>query len=170
MKEKILAHFNRWNPRYFVVVTVLILIITDLLNGLYLKLFWSHRGMSELLVRQSIAQSGLVLEDFGPDTVSEMLGFVDNTFYFFLFLVLVNNLFFYVFYLLKRLWAQGYVLFYTFSASILALTFIFDNGGLPFGWTIYNIASIPLYLYLFLGVKMLKMKTTTIPASENKAQ
>ena len=170
MKEKILAHFNRWNPRYFVVVTVLILIITDLLNGLYLKLFWSHRGMSELLVRQSIAQSGLVLEDFGPDTVSEMLGFVDNTFYFFLFLVLVNNLFFYVFYLLKRLWAQGYVLFYTFSASILALTFIFDNGGLPFGWTIYNIASIPLYLYLFLGVKMLKMKTTTIPASEKKAQ
>lgn len=170
MKEKILAHFNRWNPRYFVVVTVLILIITDLLNGLYLKLFWSHRGMSELLVRQSIAQSGLVLEDFGPDTVSEMLGFVDNTFYFFLFLVLVNNLFFYVFYLLKRLWAQGYVLFYTFSASILALTFIFDNGGLPFGWTIYNIASIPLYLYLFLGVKMLKLKTTIIPANGKKAQ
>ncbi len=170
MKEKILAHFNRWNPRYFVVVTVLILIITDLLNGLYLKLFWSHRGMSELLVRQSIGQSGLVLEDFGPDTVSEMLGFVDNTFYFFLFLILVNNLFFYIFYLLKRLWAQGYVLFYTFSASILALTFIFDNGGLPFGWTIYNIASIPLYLYLFLGVKLLKLKTTIIPASGKKAQ
>lgn len=170
MKDKILGHFNRWNPRYFVITTVLILIITDLLNGLYLKLFWSNRGMSELLVRQSINQSGLIFEDFGADTINEMLGFVDNTFYFFLFLILINNLFFYAFYLLKRLWAQGYVLFYTISAAVLALTFIFDDGGLPVGWTIYNIATIPLYLYLFLGVKLLKLKTTIIPASGKKAR
>ena len=170
MKEKILAHFNRWNPRYFVVLTVLLLIVTDVLNGVYLKLFWSHRNMSELLVRQSVAQSGLVLEDFGADTISEMLGFVDNTFYFFLFLILINNLFFYFFYLLKRLWAQGYVLFYTFTAALLAVMFIFDESGLSMGWVVYNVATIPLYLYLFLGVKVLKLKTTIIPADGKKAQ
>lgn len=167
MKEKILAHFNRWNPRYFVVLTVALLIITDFLNGLYLKLFWSHRGMSELLVKQSIAQSGLVLEDFGPDTVSEMLGFVDNTFYFFLFLILINNLFFYIFYLLKRLWAQGFILFYTLSAAVLALFMIFDKSDLHVGWTVYNLFSIPFYLYLFVGVKMLKTKTT-LPVQKKK--
>ncbi len=162
MKEKIRAHFQRWNCRYFVTFTVISLIITDLLNGYYLKLFWSHRDMSLNLVRQSITKGGMIFEDFSPDTISEMTGFVDNTFYFFLFLVLFNNLFFYFFYYLKRLWAQGFVLFYTFSAALFALTFIVDNSGLPVGWKVYNVISIPFYLYLFLGVKTLKTETTIL--------
>lgn len=169
MKEKTRVHFKRWNCRYFVIFTVIALIITDLVNGYYLKLFWASKGMSESLVRQSIAQGGMVIEDFSLDTISEMTGFVDNTFYFFLFIVLANNLFFYLFYYLKRLWAQGFVLFYTLTAAIFALTFIIDDGGLPSIWKVYNAVSIPFYLYLFLGVKVLKEETTN-PGREKKAQ
>lgn len=170
MKERIKVHFKRWNPRYFVSFTVISLIITDLLNGYYLKIFWAKKEMSMNLVKQSIASGGMVFEDFSTDTILEMSGFVDNTFYFFLFLVLINNLFFYLFYYLKRLWAQGFVLFYTLSAAILAVTFIFDNSGLAPQWTFYNILSIPFYAYLFVGVKFLKEETTIIPASGKKAQ
>jgi len=169
MKEKIRVHFQRWNCRYFVVFTVISLIITDILNGFYLKLFWTNRDMSLNLVKQSVTKGGMIFEDFSPDTINEMTGFVDNTFYFFLFLILFNNLFFYFFYYLKRLWAQGFVLFYTFSAAIFALTFIVDNGGLPIGWKVYNVISIPFYLYLFLGVKVLKTETTIL-ANEKKGQ
>lgn len=160
MNERIRNHFLRWNCRFFVLFTVIALLITDLLNGYYLKLFWANKGMSYNLVRQSISQGGLVIEDFSLDTINEMVGFVNNTFYFFLFLILVNNLFFYGAYLLKKLWAQGFVLFYTLTSAFLALTFIFDDASLPVGWTIYNIATIPMYLYLFLGVKVLKNETT----------
>lgn len=169
MKEKIVSHFKRWNCRYFVIFTVLSLLITDLLNGYYLKLFWANKDMSLNLVRQSITQGGMIIEDFSLETINEMVGFVDNTFYFFLFLVLVNNVFFYFFYYLKKLWAQGFVLFYTFSAALLAVTFIIDDGGLHPAWKIYNVLSIPFYLYLFLGVKVLKNETTN-PVSEKKGR
>lgn len=170
MKEKIKLHFKRWNPRYFVTFVVITLIITDILNGYYLKLFWANKDMSMNLVRQTIAQGGMVFEDFSLDTIKEMTDFVDNIFYFFLFLILVNNLFFYLFYYFKKLWAQGFVLFYTLTAAIFALTLIFDNGVLSPQWTLYNIISIPLYLYLFLGVKFLKEQTMLIPVSEKKGQ
>ena len=169
MKEKTIAHFKRWNCRYFVIFTVISLIITDIINGYYLKLFWTNKGMSQNLVRQSIAQGGMVYEDFSLDTIAEMTGFVDNTFYFFLFIIMANNLFFYLFYYLKRLWSQGFVLFYTITAAIFALTFIFDDGGLPPVWKIYNAVSIPFYLYLFFGVKVLRQQTT-IPVNEKKAR
>ncbi|HLW56522.1 MAG TPA: hypothetical protein VKY27_04000 [Bacteriovoracaceae bacterium] len=169
MKEKFKAHFKSWNCRYFVIFTIISLIITDIINGYYLKLFWSNKGMSQNLVRQSIAQGGMIIEDFSIDTINEMTGFVDNTFYFFLFLILVNNLFFYLFYYLKKLWAQGFILFYTLTAAIFALTFIFDDAGLSPAWKVYNVLSIPFYLYLFLGVKVLKSETT-IPAGEKKGR
>lgn len=149
--------------------TVISLIITDLINGYYLKLFWANKEMGQNLVKQSIAQGGMVIEDFSLDTLSEMTGFVDNTFFFFLFIILANNLFFYLFYYLKRLWAQGFVLFYTITAAIFALTFIFDDGGLPSAWKAYNVLSIPFYLYLFFGVKILRVETTN-PGREKKAR
>lgn len=169
MKEKLKAHFQRWNSRYFVIFTIASLIITDIINGYYLKVFWLNKGMSQNLVRQSIAQGGMVIEDFSLDTINEMTGFVDNTFYFFLFLILVNNLFFYLFYYLKKLWAQGFILFYTLTAALFALTFILDDAGLSPLWKVYNVASIPFYLYLFWGVKVLKSETTN-PANEKKGQ
>lgn len=120
------------------------------------------------MVEQSIAQSGYLIEDFAQSTISEMTGFVNNTFYFFLFIILANNYFFYCFYLRKKLWAQGYVLFYVLSAAIFSVSFIVDNVDLGVGWIIYNILSIPFYIYLFLGVKMLKCETTL--ANEKKAR
>lgn len=169
MKEKFKVHFQSWNCRYFVIFTIISLIITDIINGYYLKLFWAKKGMSQNLVGQSIAQGGMIIEDFSIDTINEMTGFVDNTFYFFLFLILVNNLFFYLFYYLKKLWAQGFILFYTLTAALFAFTFIFDDAGLSPTWKVYNVLSIPFYLYLFLGVKILKCETTN-PVSEKKGR
>jgi hypothetical protein len=168
MKEKLKAHFLAFGPRRWVVFTVISLIITDLINCYYLKLYWLNKGVSDTLVQRSITQGGLLIEDFDRATLSEMTGFVNNTFYFFLFIILANNYFFYFFYLRKRLWAQGYVLFYALSAAVFSLSFIFDNAGLGAGWMSYNIFTIPFYIYLFLGVKLLKIETTLV--SEKKGR
>lgn len=160
MMEKIREHFLRLGPRRFVISTVVLLILTDLINSWYLKLYWVKKDYAQLLVRQSIQRSGLLYEDFNIGTINEMLGFLNNTFHFFLLIILVNNLFFYVFYLRKRLWAQGFVLFYTLTAAMFSLTLLFDNAGLGAGWMTYNLLTIPLYIYLFLGVKVLRPETT----------
>jgi hypothetical protein len=163
MKEKILTHFRKIGPRRFVISTVLVLIITDLLNSWYLRLWWVSKDMSRLLLAQSSERSGVSLAELGPDSIRELSHFFDNSFYFFLFIILANNLFFYTFYLRRKLWAQGFVLFYALTAGGLSGAFLFDNGGLGTGWYIYNLVMVPVYLYIFLGVKSLKEDTVDLP-------
>lgn len=163
MKEKLKQHFIKFGPRKFVIITVLLLIITDLINSYYLKLYWMQKKISSILVSISLQRSQLSLEDFSNETLMEMNGFVDNAFYFFLLVIILNNLFFYAFYLKRKLWAQGYVLFYCLTAAFFSLTFIFDNEGMGSAWLIYNILTIPFYIYLYLGVKLLKSETTLAP-------
>lgn len=168
MKEKLREHFLKWNARRFVISTTIILIVLDLINSYYLKLYWLKKDLSTMMVLQSIKRSNLVVEDFSSETLLEMTGFVNNTFSFFLLLILINNFFFYFFYLKKKLWAQGYVLFYTLTAALFSLTFVFDHAGLGWGWMLYNFSTIFIYLYLYLGVKLLKNETILV--SEKKEQ
>lgn len=160
MKEKMKSHFLRLGPRRFVAATVLLLLITDILNTVYLRLYWLKKDLSTNLVYQMIHRNGGLLENFSAETVFEMKTFVDNTFYFFLTIVLINNIFFYFFYYRKKLWAQGFVLFYTLSAALLSVTYLLDLGLMGWSWSLYNFSTIFLYGYLFLGVKLLKYETT----------
>lgn len=164
MREKFREHFLKIGPRRFVNFAVIVLVILDLLNTWYLKLYWMSKNYSLVLVYQSIRQMGYPVEDFSRETILEMQGFLDNTFYFLVFIILINNLFFYFFYYKKRLWAQGYVLFYTITGAILAVSFIVDNGGLGAWWMLYNVLTIFVYGYLFAGVKLLKDETTIPPS------
>lgn len=162
MKEKLLAHFRKLGPRRFVIATVLTLIVTDLVNSWYLRLWWVSKDMSQRLLVQSSEQSGVSLSDLGPDSIRELREFFDHSFFLLLFIILANNLFFYVFYLRRKLWAQGFVLFYALTAAGLSMAFLFDNAGLGTGWYIYNLLMVPVYLYLFVGVKSLKEDTVDI--------
>lgn len=165
MKQKLHAHFVALGPRRFTIVAVILLIITDFLNGYYLKLYWAAKDISRVMVERSL-RTGNVLDEISPATMNEMISFLNNSFYFILLVILLNNLFFYLFYLRRKLWAQGFVLFYTLSLAIFSTTLIFDNADLGIGWFIYNALTIPFYLYLFLGVKLLKYETTDLPVPE----
>jgi hypothetical protein len=52
------------------------------------------------------------------------------------------------------------------------LAFLIEGPILGTGWFIFNLLSAPLYVYLYLGVKVLKNETTDVitPAGEMKAQ
>lgn len=163
MQEKLVAHFRKLGPRRFVVATVVTLIITDLLNSWYLRLWWVAKNMSEKLLMQSAQRSGVSLQELGPDSITELRQFFDQSFYFFLFIILANNLFFYLFYLRKKLWAQGFVLFYVLTAAALSFAFLFDNADLGAFWYFYNLVMVFLYSYMFLGVKYLKADTVILP-------
>lgn len=168
MKEKLKAHFLQLGPRRFVLMAILLLIVLDFVNSYYLTLYWVHKGLSGQFVMAAIQNMNQSMDSFRPDTLREMQGFTDNSFYFFLFLILINNLFFYLFYWMKRLWAQGYVLFYTITAALFSVTFIFDGAILGTGWLMYNILTIPMYLYLYTGVKLLKEETTLVPERKGR--
>jgi hypothetical protein len=160
MKEKLRKHFLNFGPRRFVGATVLTLLLTDLINFYYLKLYWAGKKISLLMVQQTIIRSGKIIEDFSASTIQEMTGFINNAFYFFLLIILMNNLFFYLFYLRKKLWAQGFILFYVLMSAVMQVTFIFEFNQMGYGWMAYNLLTIPYYLYLFWGIKLLKAETT----------
>jgi hypothetical protein len=172
MIHKLKPHYKKLSPQRFVILTVLTLLVLDFINCYYLKLYWLKKGLSRLMVYQSVQMNELTVESLTPGTIRELIGLVDNAFYFFIILILVNNIFFYFFYLRKKLWAQGFVLFYTLSAAIFSLSFIFDNAGLGMGWMAYNFLTIIIYLYLYLGVKILKNETTVVinPGHEKKGR
>lgn len=163
MKEKLRNHYRKLAPRQFVAGVVIVLVILDILNGLYLKLSWVKNGLSKNTVLLIIQGMKLHATDFDQATMTEIGGLVDKSFDFFLFLILMNNLFFYLFYLRQKIWAQGYVLFYTLSGAIFSGFMIFDGYGMGFGWMIFNLLAIPLYMYLYFGVKVLKFETTPVP-------
>lgn len=171
MLEKIKKHFLDLNPKYFIMIVVVALIALDLINSYYLRIYWVHKNLSILYVEKIASTQGLDFGQLGPDSIREVKQVIDNGFFFFLFIVFANNLFFYFFYLRKKLWAQSYVLFYTVTNSILALIFILEGPILGTAWFLYNIMTIFVYLYLYLGMKVLKNSPIgTIHEHEMKEQ
>lgn len=171
MMEKIKVHFVKMGPRRFVIGAVLLLLILDILNSWYLRLYWVQKNLSLIYVEKLALNQGLDFNQLSKSSILEVKQVVDNGFFFFLFIVLLNNVFFYAFYLRKKLWAQGYVLFYTVTNALLAVLFIAEGPVLGMGWFIYNLMTMMLYLYLYFGVKILKFETTdVIPAHGTTGQ
>ena len=171
MMEKIKKHFTSINSKYFVVIAVIGLVALDLINSYYLRIYWVHKDLSILYVEKIALTQGVDFGQLSRDSIQEVKQVIDNGFFFFLFIVFANNLFFYFFYLRKKLWAQSYVLFYTMTNSLLALLFIIEGPILGAPWFLYNLLTIFIYLYLYLGVKFLKKSTSeTIPVHERKEQ
>lgn len=169
MKEKLKAHFLSLGPRRFVFGTVFVLIMMDLIFSYYLKLVWATKGISQLALKVAMSNQKISAYELSADTLRELEQLGNNTFYAFIFIVLLNNLIFYAFYLRKKLWAQGYVLFYTFTNMFLNLFFLIDINEMGPGWAVYNLSTIFIYLYLYLGVKLLR-EETTIPARGKKGR
>lgn len=168
--EKMKSHFLRFGPRRFVLGAVLLLIGLDILNTLYLRDYWLHKNLSLMYVEKIAMTQGLDFSQLSASSIREVKAVVDNSFSFFLFIVLLNNFFFYAFYLRKKLWAQGYVLFYTVTNALLALLFLTEGPVLGATWFMYNILTLPLYLYLYFGVKVLKFETTDAIPEHGKTE
>lgn len=160
MYEKLRPHYLKIGARKFVIGTVVLLIALDILNSLYLREYWELKNITINMIGKIIKGQGGNLSQLGPGTLREIQEMVTNAFNFFLFVVLINNLFFYVFYLRKKIWAQGYVLFYTISNGLLAITFLIEGPILGWPWYLFNIGAMFLYFYLYIGVKVLKNETT----------
>lgn len=170
MMQKMKAHFLGFGPRRFVIVTVILLLVLDLVNSYYLKIYWVQRDLSNKYVSLIAEKQGLSVGDLSPESVTEVKQLIENAVLFFLFIVLVNNLFFYVFYLRKKLWAQGYVLFYALTNAILAVLFLVEGPVMGWAWFAYNISTVLIYTYMYFGVKLLKNETVVIPADGKTVQ
>lgn len=159
---KVKSHFLSLGPRRFVIGAVIALIILDIINSIYLRSYWVFKDLSRVAVERLANKEGLQFSELSEQTIMEVTAMINNAFFFFLFIILINNLFFYFFYLKKKLWAQGYVLFYAITNSILAVIFLVEGPIVGWPWFIYNLGTMFLYFYLYLGVKVLKYETTDI--------
>ena len=162
MKDKLLNHFKKWKPKTFLWSAVLTLLAMDFGNGQFLRLSWLEKNSSRGIVNILASQGELSLSELSSDTMTELLGMIDNTFLFFLFIILINNLFFYLFTLRGKAWAHSYLVFYAGTGALFSLIMVIDSFGMGSFWGIFNIASILIYLYLFIG-----LKTVVFPAINN---
>lgn len=153
-------HFSKLNPKKFIILSVVFLLLLDLVNSYYLRIYWGHQNLSLLYVQQIALAQGLDINQLSVQSIQEIKQVIDNGFFLFLIIVLLNNIFFYIFYLRKKVWAHGYVVFYALTNSILAILFIIEGPILGIPWFIYNFLTVFLYFYLFLGFKFLKNETT----------
>ncbi len=154
MKQKLINHYKRWKPKTFLGLAVLTLLGLDLGNGQFLRLSWLEKNTSLNLVHLLGQKGELNLADLSPDTMTELVGMVDNTFLFFLLIVLVNNLFFYLFTLRGKLWAHSFLVFYTMTGALFSLVMVVDSFGMGSFWGLFNILSIAIYTYTFVGLKI----------------
>lgn len=168
MIEKCRNHFKKWNPKTFLWVSVLILLVLDIGNGQFLRLSWLEKNSSMLIINILASRGELNLSELSSDTMTELLGMINNTFLFFLFIILINNLFFYCFTLLKKAWAHSYLVFYTMTGALFSLVMVFDSFGMGSFWGFFNIISIIIYAYLFVGLKMVSLNP--VVPSENSEQ
>lgn len=132
---------------------MLVLVLLDLGNGQFLRLSWLANKSSLNIIHILASRGEISLSELSHDTVGELLGMVDNTFLFFLFIVFLNNLFFYLFALRAKQWAHGYLVFYTMTGALLSLVMVKSSFDLGFFWGVFNIVSVLAYGYIFLGLK-----------------
>jgi hypothetical protein len=156
MMLKIKNHFKKFNLFHFTLGVIVSLIVLDLINFYYLSLYWTKQNLSLLYVQRLSLGQGLDVHQLSTQSIQEIKQVIDNSFFLFLVIVLINNLFFYIFYFRNKLWAQSYVLFYTLSNSVLAVLFLVEGPILGIPWFIYNLVTIFLYIYLYLGIKFFK--------------
>ena len=170
MINKIKNHYLKLNKNLFIPITILVLFALDLINSYYLRLYWVHKNLSLLYVEKLALNQGLDFSQLSEQSVLEIKQVIDNGFFFFLFIILMNNFFFYFFYLRKKLWAQGYVIFYAITNSILSILFLIEGPVLGLPWFLYNALTIGIYLYLYFGMKVLKLQIPVNHEHEKKGQ
>jgi hypothetical protein len=163
-------HYLKYDQIKFITFAIFILFFLDLINSYYLRLYWTHKNLSLLYVEKIASNQGIDFSQLSEQSIIEIKQIIDNGFYFFLFIILINNLFFYFFYLRKKLWAQGYVIFYAITNSLLSILFLVEGPVLGSAWFIYNLITIGIYLYLYLGMKSLKIQIQINHEYEKKEQ
>ena len=168
--EKIKNHFQNLGIKRFVIIAVLVLVVLDIFNSYYLRIYWVQKNLSMLYVEQLALKQGLDVKQLSHQSIQEIKSLIDNGFFFFLFIIFINNLFFYFFYLKKKIWAQGYINFYAVTNCVLALVFLVEGPVLGMNWFLYNLSTILFYLYLYTGTKLLKLETKTNPGDEKSEQ
>jgi len=149
-------HLNKVSVSRISLICIVILLVTDLLSTMYMDLYWSEKGFSDIALSLALQKNKMHLSDLSPETYQEMIQFIHNAFRLFLVVFILNNLFFYYFFFRKKLWAFKFVHFYVLTAAIINISFIFDDFTLPWYWSIYNLLTIPVYGVLWLVLKVRK--------------
>jgi hypothetical protein len=171
MKNKIKNHFINLGSSKFIFITIITLLTLDIINSYYLSLYWDYKNFTLIYVEKMAATQGLDIHELSTQSLQEIKQMITNGVSFFLLIIILNNLFFYFFYWKKKIWAQGYVLFYTLTNALLAIAFLIEGPVLGLSWYAYNVLSVPFYLYFYLGIKIFKFKSFSLnPEHEKKAQ
>lgn len=145
MKQKLL-NFARNFPLPKLLLSVISLgFLCDFLSALYFMRYWQAQDLSNRIWSLLMLSRG---EDwFAVDEVLrlEMVALADSSMSFMLMVFLIVNTLLYIYLWLQKKWAHQYFVSFMGTASLLAVTILFE--GFPVGgwWEAVNILTIPVY-------------------------
>lgn len=151
LQNKIRKHFQFFTLNQFQLIIVVSFIILDVLNSLYLKNYWIEKDLTKIYLKKMAQMQGMSLSHLAQNSLNEIQNLISLGFTFLILLFFFNNLFFYIFYLRKKIWAEKYVLFYAFSNAILGIIFILEGPVTGLWWYFYNMMTVIIYCYCFWG-------------------
>lgn len=149
-------YFKYKDYKQFKIFSIAAMWMGDLFTIFYLVTEVKKNNFVDTYIKTALKMKGMYIEEMDPNMLDEMRIIIMSTLsVFILGIMLVNNVNYYFFYKEKK-WAKSYVRFLAYTS--LFLTFIVLLQGIAqFNFTQFlNIFSIPLYLYVILGLDYFK--------------
>lgn len=153
MLNRFMSLIKAWPFSLLVRGSVCAAVVLDAMSALYFVKLWQQQGGSERLWRIAVMLRGINWHELETSLRMELIGLADMTMASMLVGFLCMNLVFYLYLLARKRWAWQYALAYAWTAALLQLTTLLDNGGLPWYWWPINLLMMLLYLLLGLCLK-----------------
>jgi hypothetical protein len=122
--------------------------ILDILSSMYFVRYWYVKNTGERMWSMAMALQGQDWYALDPEYRQQLTSVVAMSAGLMLLgLVLVNTVF-YLYLGFRKRWSWQYVLTYTLSAAAMGLMTLFEGVRIGAFWDLFNILSIPAYLFL----------------------
>lgn len=122
--------------------------LLDIMSAMYFARYWEVKQTGAKLWSMSMALQGLDWYALEPQYRQQLVTVLTMSAGMMLLSLLVVNTVFYVYLAFHKRWSWQYVITYAFSAAAMALMTLFEGMHVGMFWDIFNILSIPLYLFL----------------------
>lgn len=122
--------------------------LLDILSAMYFVRYWQVKNTGERMWTMAMALQGQDWYALDPEYRQQLTALVAMSAGTMLVGLILVNTVFYAYLGFRKRWSWQYVLTYTLTAAAMGLATFFEGVKVGLVWDLFNILSIPAYLFL----------------------
>lgn len=122
--------------------------LLDILSAMYFVRYWQVKNTGERMWTMAMALQGQDWYALDPEYRQQLTALVAMSAGTMLVGLILVNTVFYAYLGFRKRWSWQYVLTYTLTAAAMGLATLFEGVKVGLVWDLFNILSIPAYLFL----------------------